>query len=104
MQETVQTTDQVYALREAARTGWQQLVLLNDWLKANSPKDYEDDNDTATAVINVLNRQMRQIGHLNRERSVLRRQMVSISRFANDLLAQKRRRTRGAQHAASINS
>jgi hypothetical protein len=56
--------DRVAELTDAGRQGWAQLLHLNEWLQAHAPDDYAADNDTATAVLGVLDRQARTIAEL----------------------------------------
>lgn len=81
--------DTINALQDAGRQGWQQLHRLNDWLEEHAPEDYHADNDTATAVLNVLNRQERIIRTLTRRRLYWRDKYLAVNQAAFCLLAQR---------------
>ncbi len=81
--------DTINALQDAGRQGWQQLHRLNDWLEEHAPEDYHADNDTATAVLAVLNRQERIIRTLTRRRLYWRDKYLAVNQAAGCLLAQR---------------
>lgn len=81
--------DTINALQDAGRQGWQQLHRLNDWLEEHAPEDFHADNDTATALLNVLNRQQRIIRTLTRRRLYWRDKYLAADHAAGCLLAQR---------------
>ena len=89
--------DTINALQDAGRQGWQQLHRLNDWLEEHAPEDYHADNDTATAVLVVLNRQERIIRTLTRRRLYWRDKYLAVNQAASFLLAQRNRGTNGEE-------
>lgn len=81
-------TDAVTALQEATRQGWQQLERIDHWLKTHTPD--ARDADIAAATLYVLEDQRVELHRLTRERATLRRQLASLKRYVNQLLAEKR--------------
>lgn len=95
--------DTINALQDAGRQGWQQLHRLNDWLEEHAPEEYHADNDTATAVLAVLNRQERIIRTLTRRRLYWRDKYLAANSAAECLLSRRNTLNGNGTHGAEGN-